>query len=304
MAAELQAVLAALAPRLGTPGGDPAPLDGGITNRNFRVPFDGRECVVRLPGPGTDLLGIDRDTERAATAAAAAAGIGPDVVAHLPEPACLVTGFIAGTVLEPEAVREPGVLEEVAGGLRAFHAGPPLSTRFDAFETAERYAEIVRARGGALFAGHAELARRVGAIRAAMAGPEHAPVPCHNDLLPANLIHDGTRVRIVDWEYAGTGDRYFDFGNLSVNCGFAEDDDARLLAAYWEEPCTPRRFAAVRLMRIVSDFREAMWGAVQAVVSQLAFDFAAYAEEHAERVRAALGDARVERWLRDARGAP
>ena len=50
-----------------------------------------------------------------------------------------------------------------------------------------------------------------------LTGPEHAPVPCHNDLLTANLLHDGARVRIVDWEYAGMGDRYFDLGNLSIN---------------------------------------------------------------------------------------
>ena len=54
-------------------------------------------------------------------------------------------------------------------------------------------------------------------------------MPCHNDLLTANFIHDGERVRIVDWEYAGMGDRYFDLGNLSVNNGFDEADDERLL---------------------------------------------------------------------------
>src|SRR6266540_177225 len=69
-------------------------------------------------------------------------------------------------------------------------------------------------------------------IEAALHGPEHAPVPCHNDLLPANLIHDGARVRIVDWEYAGMGDRYFDLGNLAVNSGLGPADEAALLEAY------------------------------------------------------------------------
>ena len=109
-------------------------------------------------------------------------------------------------------------------------------------------------------------------------------------------------MRIVDWEYAGMGDRYFDLGNLSVNNGFAEADDERLLAAYWGEPCTARRFAALRLMRIMSDFREGMWGVVQTAISALDFDFAGYAGEHLERVAAGLADPRLQTWLEDARG--
>jgi thiamine kinase-like enzyme len=95
------------------------------------------------------------------------------------------------------------------------------------------------------------------------------------------------------------GDRFFDFANLSVNNGFSEADDAALLDAY--SACTPARFAALRLMRIVSDLREAMWGVVQGVISDLDFDFAAYADEHLRRGAAALRDPRVEGWLEAAR---
>ena len=127
-------------------------------------------------------------------------------------------------------------------------------------------------------------------------------MPCHNDLLNANFIHDGERVRIVDWEYAGMGDRFFDLGNLSVNNGFSDGDDEALLAAYFDEPCGDRRFAALRLMRIMSDFREGMWGVVQRGISELDFDFAAYADEHLTRVGAALEDPRFDAWLEAARG--
>jgi hypothetical protein len=98
------------------------------------------------------------------------------------------------------------------------------------------------------------------------------------------------------------GDRYFDLGNLSVNNGFDEGEDERLLAAYWLQPCTPRRFAALRLMRIMSDFREGMWGVVQTAISELDFDFVAYADEHLGRVRSAFADPRVGQWLKDAGG--
>ena len=56
--------------------------------------------------------------------------------------------------------------------------------------------------------------------------------PCHNDLLNANFIDDGARIRIIDWEYAGMGDPFFDLGNFSINHELTPDEDEILLAAY------------------------------------------------------------------------
>jgi thiamine kinase-like enzyme len=301
--AELAAALEALEPVIGRAESEPEPLDGGITNRNYRVRIGSAgDVVVRLPGKDTELLGIDRVAERDATAAAARAGVGPEVVAFLTAPPCLVTRFIAGRPLAAEELHEPPLLAQAAAALRAFHAGPPLPSRFDAFAIVDAYHATAAARGARIPPAYPDLIAGALAIRAALGDPEHAPVPCHNDLLTANFLYDGERVRIVDWEYAGIGDRYFDLGNLSVNNGFAEADDERLLTVYWNEPCTPRRFAALRLMRIMSDFREGMWGVVQTAISALDFDFAAYADEHLSRVAAGLADPRFPTWLEDARG--
>ena len=289
---------------LGPPETDPQPLGGGITNHNLRVRYGGREVVVRLAGKDTALLGIDRDCERKATTAAAAAGVGPEVVAFLRDPECLVTAFIPGRTLARSDVGRPDMIAEVAVGLWDVHGGPPIPNRFSAWDVVDLYAATAAARGArapGTFGDLRECARR---IQAALdpAHPEHAPVACHNDLLPANFIHDGERVRIVDWEYAGMGNRYFDLANLSVNNGLNEAGDEWLLECYWGEPCTRRRLASVRLMRIMSDFREAMWGVVQTAISDLDFDFAAYAEEHFERVRAGFADPRFPVWLEDTRG--
>jgi thiamine kinase-like enzyme len=288
---------------LGMPETEPQPLGGGITNENLLVRYGGRDVVVRLAGRDTELLGIDRACEREATAAAAAAGIGPEVLAHLDDPATLVTAFIPGRVLTRGDLGKPDVIAEVAVALWEIHGIRPLHNRFSAWDVVDRYAKVVAQRGGGVPGAFGDLREGARRIRAAIdpAHPEHAPVPCHNDLLPANLIHDGVRIRIVDWEYAGMGDRYFDLGNLSVNNGFNEAGDEWLLECYWGEPCTRRRLATVRLMRIMSDLREAMWGAVQATISELDFDFDDYAREHFERVRAGFADPRFAVWLEDAR---
>src|SRR6185312_7123047 len=123
--------------------------------------------------------------------------------------------------------------------------------------------------------------------------------PCHNDLLPGNLVRErsGDRIMIVDWEYAGMGHPCFDLGNLSVNNDFDEATDERLLGAYHGAEPSRRQRATLKLMRVLSDVREAAWGALQARVSDLDFDFEGYAEEHFQRLRAAVDRGRLGQWL-------
>lgn len=274
---ELTEVVARLSALLGPRQGGVAALEGGITNRNYRLRWGGADCVLRLPGKDTALLGIDRRAECAATRAAAAAGIGPEVIAFEPRLGCLVTRFIEGRPVTAEQLRER--IPELARALHAIHAGPPLPVAFDPFAMVRSYAALARERGGSVPAAVAELEAAAGNIRAELGGPEHDPVPCHNDLLTANLLDDGERLRIVDWEYAGMGDPYFELANVAVKNGFAAREEAALLEGYWGAG-TPERTRALALMRVMASYWEGMWGVLQATVSELDFDFAGYAEEH------------------------
>jgi thiamine kinase-like enzyme len=293
----IEDALRALEPQLGPPESEPVPLEGGITNRNYRVRFAGRDCVVRLPGKDTDLLGIDREAERAATAAASALGIGPDVIAFEPVRGCLVTGFIEARPVAPEELRAR--IAEVAAALRAIHAGPPLPATFSPFERTERYERTARARRGTIPDAYPEVRAAADKIAAVLDGET---VPCHNDLLTANFLDDGQRLRILDWEYAGMGDPFFDLANFSGHHDLSDEEMMTLLEAYFGES-TPARLATVRLMRLMAAFWEAMWGVVQATCSELDFDFLGYAEEHLAKVRTSLADPDFPRWLEDARGA-
>jgi thiamine kinase-like enzyme len=267
------------------PGGvdEVEPLGGGITNRNFRVIADGDAFVLRIGGNDTGLLGIDRNVEHTASVAAASLDIGPEVVAFLEPEGYLVTRFVAGEVGRVS-------VEEAAGALRRLHAGQPIAGRFDSFRVVEAYAEIAGRRGPDW--AH-EIALQIEARRAG------APlVPCHNDLLAANFIHDGSRVWIVDWEYAGMGDPAFDLANYAVNNGLDEDGDRELLAAYGGADED-----AHVLMRYMSDFREAMWGIVQQTLSQLDFDFAGYADEHFARLERTAAEPRFSTALTPSDGS-
>ncbi|MEX2106939.1 MAG: phosphotransferase [Solirubrobacterales bacterium] len=289
---------------LGELEGAPAPLAGGITNRNYRARFGGRNVVIRLPGKDTGLLEIDRGAERAANECAARAGVAPAVAAMLEQPPCLVTYFVEGEEISADELRQPEALREVARSLRAIHeCGERLPGAFSPFRIVETYAGRATERGGEVPAAFGPALSAAARIEAALARREEAPVPCHNDLLAANFIRSEAGVRIIDWEYAGMGDRYFDLGNFAVNNELAPGQESALLAAYFGEPAGGPRLAALRLMRFMSDFREAMWAVLQGTLSDLDFDFAAYAAKHFARLGETAADPRFEGWLEEARGA-
>ncbi|HKZ15589.1 MAG TPA: choline kinase family protein [Solirubrobacterales bacterium] len=290
--------------QLGPAEGEPTVLGGGITNHNFRARFGGREVVVRLPGNDTELLGADRPGEREANSLAAGVGVAPEVLAHLDDPVVLVTAFVEGPTMESPELREPRALAEVAAALRKIHGcGARLGARFDAFRLVEDYAAAARARGGevppAYEVAHAAAAR----IEATPAISGGAPVLCHDDLLPANFIATPEGIRIVDWEYAGMGNRWFDLGNFAVNNELGPAEEEAFLTAYLGAPPTVADLAALRLMRLMSDFREAMWGVVQQAISDLDFDFEDYADKHFGRLLAAIGRPEFEAQLEGAGAA-
>ena len=269
-------------------------LSGGITNRNFRVDAAGTDdrWVIRLAGNDTHLLGISREVEHAATVAAAGVGVGPEVTAFIRPEAYLVTRFIVGAPVSDEAVHRTETLRRVADSLRRIHDGPAIPGLFVPLRIAEAYRALAMARGVPIPPEY-ELAAAIGRrIEGALLAAPIELRPCHNDLLNANFIDDGTRIRIIDWEYAGMGDPFFDLGNFSINHELTPDEDETLLAAY-DGAVRRDRLARLTLMRIVSDFREAMWGVLQQGVSTLDVDFVAYAASSFDRL---LGNASAQRF--------
>jgi thiamine kinase-like enzyme len=281
------------------PGREPtlSAITSGITNANVRVELDGEAFVVRLPGADTEFLGIDRHAELEATRAAAATGVGPEVVDFVD--GCLVTRFVTGEPIPEADLQREDVLANVVRSIRAIHDSPPIPSTFPVFRIVERYRELAAARGVAIPEPYAYAHETGTRIERAF---DRNPMPattCHNDLLNANFLRDGDHVWIVDYEYAGVGDPFFDLGNLSINNGLHEDAREILLRLYMGDVRDTHR-ARLGLMRIMSDFREAMWGVLQQGLSTLDFDYVGYADRHFRRLEANATDERFERWLADA----
>jgi thiamine kinase-like enzyme len=279
------------------------PITIGITNRNFRVDIGGESFVVRLSGKDTDLLGIDRAAENEAASAAARAGVAPEVFAYLPERSALITRFVQGSHIPEADLERDDVLGAVVRSVKAIHAGPAIPSSFPVFRIVEDYRAIAEGRGVTVPTAFDEVHAKADDIERSFAAQPLTDRPCHNDLLNANFLLDGDHVWIVDYEYGGMGDLFFDLGNLSINNGLSPDAQELLLRLYFGDVTDAHR-ARLQLMRIMSDFREAMWGVVQQAISTLDFDYVDYAGRHFARCLATASDERFDAWLTSAASEP
>jgi thiamine kinase-like enzyme len=271
------------------------PLPGGLTNLNYRIHGAPEEYVLRVTGEA-EMLGADREAEYAATVMAGGLGIGPQVLAYLRPEKILITRFVDGHLVPPEQMRTTAMLGQVASTIRRLHEGPAIDAAFSAFGIVETYRENAQWLGVPLPDAFHWSWERAEEMRAALSADPPPPCLCHNDLLNANFLLERGRLLIVDWEYAGMGDPFFDLANFSTNHDLTEDDDRTLLRAYLGR-ARERDFARIRLLRIMSDFREAMWGVVQQGLRTTDADYVAYADRFFARLRERASDPRYRSWI-------
>lgn len=269
---------------------EPRRMPGGLTNINFMVEDAGEKYVVRIGGD-IPLHQVKRFNELAASRAAHAAGLSPKIV-HA-EPGVLVMRFIEGKTFGPADMRKPANLARVVDLVRRVHREVPKHLRgpalmFWVFHVLRDYAATLR-EGESRMA--PELPRLLGLADGLESDTGQIDlVFAHNDLLAANFIDDGTRLWLVDWDYAGFNSPLFDLANLASNNEFTAELEGRMLAAYFESPPEDgllHRFAA---MKCASLLREAMWSMVQEIHSTLDSDYVAYTTENLERFERAYKD--------------
>lgn len=268
------------------------PLEGGITNRNFRVTHGDETLFVRL-GEDIPVHGVYRFNELAASRAAHAAGLSPEVV-HA-EPGVLVLRFIMGKTLEAEDVRNPDRLDALVRLLKTCHHEMPrhlpgTALIFWVFQVIRGYAKTLRE-------GNSRMAPELPRFLKINTELERTVCPIelvfgHNDLLAGNFIDDGQRLWLIDWDYAGFNSPLFDLANLASNNEFPEGQERTLLEAYFGQPADQDLWRRYHAMKCASLLRETMWSMVSELHSELDFDFVQYTTENLDRFEQAHADFR------------
>ncbi|MFI7691161.1 phosphotransferase [Nonomuraea sp. NPDC049655] len=278
-------------------------LPGGMTNRNYKVTTPDGVYVVRVAASDGSLLGIDKDAEHADSLAAARAGVGAPVHGYLPEAGVLVIGFLPGRTFTEADLWEPANLERVAEVCRRLHAGPRFVRDFDMFEVQRGYLRIVQERGFRLPAKYLDFMPVAAEIRKCLAARAEPTVPCHNDLLPGNIVECGDRLHLIDYEYAGNNDPCFELGNLWSEADLPPGHLEELVTAYYGRRLR-HRIARARLLGLMSKYGWTLWASIQDGANDtIDFDFWSWGMEKYERAAAEFTRPGLARVMEAAAGA-
>ncbi len=279
-----------------------SPLSGGLTNENYLVETGATKYVMRLPGQSTELLSIDRENEVFNTRAAATTGIGPKVLEHVPALDVMVLEFIGGTTMSAKALQSPEMPARMAESFRRLHSAPRFLHDFNMFRLIDYYLRIVQEHAVTIPSAYRDWLPTVAGVERAVDAAALPTAPCHNDLLCENFIDDGTSLRIVDYELSGNNDPCFDLGNTAQEAEFGQELRTALCDAYFGRH-DPRQLARMNLFALMSDVGWTLWGAIQARISAVDFDFVGYYTGRWERALEVLRSERPASWMAEA-GTP
>ena len=267
---------------------DIAPLEGGITNHNFLVTCEDKKYVVRL---GRDIPEhqIMRFNEIAAGKAASAAGLSPHIRFY--DNGILVMDYVPSYALGAEQVREKPRLGQIIELIKKCHRDVPHHLRgasvvFWIFHIVRDYAATLSEGGSQHMALLPDFLQTAKTLEQA-AGPFDI-VFGHNDLLPANILDDGDRLWLIDWEYGGFNTPLFDLGGLASNSELEEPLERWMLEQYFDMPLTQELWRRYQAMKCASLLRETMWSMVSEIHSSIDFDYSTYTAENLTRLNNSL----------------
>ncbi len=273
-------------------------LPGGLTNRNYRVTTtSGRRLVARFSSAKSALLAIDRDAEFHNSRAAATVGIGPGVVNYSSAQGIMLVEWIEGRTFEAATLDDANQLQRIAAGCIRLHSGPRFVNDFDMFALQRRYLDIVHEFGFRLPSDYLEFQPQVARLHTVLRATATGTVPCHNDLLAANIMDDG-RIWFIDYEYSGNNDACFELGNIWSEAALAPDRLEHLVTAYYGR-ASAALVARARLFGLMSKYGWTLWASIQDAVSDVDFDFWSWGMEKYARAVAEFRGPDFDRLIND-----
>jgi thiamine kinase-like enzyme len=260
-------------------------LPGGRTNHNFVARANGALYVVRIAAAHSRELGICRDDEFAVWQAVADAGIAPNVLWRSDDRRIVVSEFIEGRHWSPKDIRQSNNLARLSAVLRLMHGLEVNASPFDAVSLGCAF-ERRCATGTLPSKINREWPTRV---RAIVPLGVHPPVSrlCHNDLGRGNFVDDGTRLWLIDWEYAGVGDPYYDLAFIAHNNRLSPEEEAELIQTYARQ-FHPRDLEHLARMKVAHDFFHVFWYASHFSLTDTPDNFRQDCEFHADRLESEL----------------
>ena len=251
---------------------------GGLTNANYKVTSPEMSIVLRLAGPGTEAY-VNRRSEAHNARAAARAGVAPEVLFSDDQRGIIVTRFVEGA--EPLDASRAGTapcLARIGNQLRQLHEeSKRFANTFSPFHQIDRYVAILEVHRQRPQFGFLDALRNLDTLREVVEARADSFAPCHCDLLPENILDDGERLYIIDYEFSGNCDPLWDLGDFSGEADLSESQDLALLVSYFGGSIPPKAQSLFIAYKAVSLLLAAGWAQVQIANANTIEDFEAYA---------------------------
>jgi thiamine kinase-like enzyme len=260
---------------------------GGLTNLVYLIEDHGTQYVLRIPGEGTEEY-IDRDVELVNARVAADAGVSAEILYADPGDGLLLMDHLGDAVtMTPDLFNSrAGSPSRAANAFKKLHScGQEFQSRFELFSMIDEYLGILTKLGAELPDGYHDIVEAAAPIRAAIDANPLPLVPSHCDPLCENFLDTGETMWIVDWEYSGMNDPYWDLGDLSVEAGFSPAQDMEMMMTYCGGTVTDADMGRMVIYKAMCDLLWTLWGLIQHANDNPAEDFWAYAVGRFERCK-------------------
>ena len=235
-------------------------LEGGYVNKTYKVKCDDKIYCVRINNSRQKpFFGLDTNQEAQAVHQASLLGIAPTVYNINNAEEYLITDFFAGKGLSRENAGNPEIMKKYIRAIKLIHDNIKINRIFSIYDQFDKYIETAKICNMKLPAGLGKVMSEVERIRRLREDSKLLyKVFCHNDTFNNNILYDGNTVCIIDWEYCGYGDGFFDFAHLANCVGMTDEEQQFMLKVYFGY-LEGEMWEMLRQMKYISDVYDATW---------------------------------------------
>lgn len=255
---------------------------GGMSNKNFKITFEGKGYVLRVPGNGSDGM-VERSNEEFNATAACELGVNPPIRYFNPANGIKLVDFVENAeTLNAATIQRHDNMRKIAKIYQIVHNSHiRLRNEFNIFHEIEKYDRLMEHAGATMYDGWENVRPLVMALENHLNKLGVDLKPCHNDALYENFIKatDGT-VYLIDWEYSGMNDPMADFAALFIEAGFEKENEDYILSKYFEGNIPGKAREKILCYQILWDYLWAQWTVIKEAKGD---DFGTYGQDRFNR---------------------
>ena len=234
-------------------------LNGGYSNQTYKVDADEKSYVLRINGDQTPILKLDRLEEIRINQVSNSKNISPQMYTEFSSKDYLVSEFIneSSTLTKEEATTTNGIIT-LANILKNIHSIQGEYREFSPFQLLDVYYQGIVFFKVKIPSDVCAFLNKVDEIRK-YSEKFNAKIFCHNDFYTYNILKQKSKLYVIDWEFAGIGDPFFDLATISFSNAYSAEQDALLLKSYFGflEPEFEKLMYNMKYYNMV---REVLWG--------------------------------------------